>query len=427
MSEKDKKEKENNFEKELEEIEKENVKEEKNIFLKYRKTFLILSSLIGIFLSILFLSCMKKELLEPRIYTGLFFILLTLPTSFYLWYLRNQDKLDSIEQQKQNNNFNNFSNAIKLFLEKDNKEANSIGLKLLMELKDKKLFEKQIDLMTQNKSYGDMNLSGADISGANFSNSVFIGTIFSGADLSGANFSNSKIFSVNFSKTDLSRTDISNSDIYEVNFFQAKLKKANLSNSQLLEKEEYDHYLKNPFKKKKRIFTPDRFVFDLRYVNIGELNFSEADLSGADLSGVYFPRAIFSLANLREANLGCTMLPGANFMSANFQKTYLSGADLRNAKLPKADLSEKSLVGTKLGEADIREADLSGSKILHVGLTKKNLDGIKLKIEKKEFEENKKIEVNFIERDFSKLKDPISIIITEKNGEYFLTEDKTKK
>ena len=262
MSVKNKKEKENNFEK-IKKYILEKVK--KNIFSKYRKTFLILSSSIGIFLSIFFILSIDIMSLEKiqyqgifvnllnviikseRIIIGLFFIFLALPTSFYLWYLRNHDKLDSIEEQRKTNNFNSFSNAIKLFLEKDNKEANAIGLKLLMELKHKGLFEKQIDLMTQYKTYGDMNLSRADLSGAN------------------------------------------------------------------------------------------------------------------------------------------------------------------------------------LQEAILSEIDLSRSNLLRAELIKKNLNGIKLIIEKEKFRENEKIGVNFLNRDFRMIKNYISVVINEKNGEYFLTENKTKK
>lgn len=164
----------------------------KKILLKYRKLFLVIFAILGLVIAFLlfkyslfekFTSCVFGiEDKNLRLYYTIFITISALPVSFYLWALRNHDKLQQLKKSQESNNFNNFSNAIKLFTEKDNLDANAVGLKLLMKLKHQGLFVKEIDLVTPYK-----NLKNAILRMANLSKVNLEGARLGRADLSRAN------------------------------------------------------------------------------------------------------------------------------------------------------------------------------------------------------------------------------------------------
>ncbi len=90
-------------------------------------------------------SHLKSDL--PQLFSSLVLLCLALPTTFLLWLFRTHDVKRQIEEAQENNklsrlnkNFNDFSNALKLFGEKDNLQANTIGLKLLMGIRQQGLY-----------------------------------------------------------------------------------------------------------------------------------------------------------------------------------------------------------------------------------------------------------------------------------------------
>ena len=152
------------------------------------------------------------------------------------------------------------------------------------------------------------NLSGADLSLANLS----------GADLSGAN---------------LSQANLSRANLSGANLSLANLRGANLSGA------------------------------DLSEANLSEANLSWADLWEANLRGASLCQADLSWANLSEADLSEADLSGADLSGADLRKVDLRKADLRGADLRKVDLRKADLSGADLGLANLREANLSEAKL----------------------------------------------------------------
>lgn len=78
----------------------------RNFILRYRKTYLLLSVIFGIVL-LIFVSQFGKGLIfcilnledtNTRLWSTLQFLFLTLSTFILLWYYRNHDRTQTIEQ-----------------------------------------------------------------------------------------------------------------------------------------------------------------------------------------------------------------------------------------------------------------------------------------------------------------------------------------
>ena len=123
------------------------------------------------------------------------------------------------------------------------------------------------------------NLGGADLGGADLSR----------ANLGGADLSRANLIGANLGGANLSRADLSRADLIGADLGRADLSRANLSGAYLI-------------------------GANLSRANLSGANLSGANLSGADLSG----------ANLSRANLSGAYLGGANLSGAN-----LSGAIVR--------------------------------------------------------------------------------------------------
>jgi uncharacterized protein YjbI with pentapeptide repeats len=78
-----------------------------------------------------------------------------------------------------------------------------------------------------------LNLSGADLSGANLHKANLINTNLSEADLSGADLTNAQIFQTNFTGANLTGADLSDTQVLSANFTDADLTDANLDGARL--------------------------------------------------------------------------------------------------------------------------------------------------------------------------------------------------
>ena len=196
-----------------------------------------------------------------------------------------------------------------------------------------------------------VNLSGADLSGANLRGAKLIeadlsGTNLSGAyvrkaDLSGTNLSGADLSSAHLFATDLSKTNLSGTNLSRANLSEADLRKADLSGANLRK--------------------ADLRKANLSGANLREADLMEADLSGTNLSGTNLYRANLSFTNLSGANLTKAELYRANLGSANLSRANFSGANLIKADFRGADLS-----GTKLSGADLSQAHFIAAKNLTV-------------------------------------------------------------
>jgi len=117
------------------------------------------------------------------------------------------------------------------------------------------------------------------------------------ANLSGANLSRADFSRANLSRANLSGADFSRANLYGANLSGADFSGANLSRANLS-------------------------GADFSRANLSGADFSRANLSGANLYGADLSGADFSGANLSRANLS-----GADFSRANLYGANLSGAD----------------------------------------------------------------------------------------------------
>jgi uncharacterized protein YjbI with pentapeptide repeats len=182
------------------------------------------------------------------------------------------------------------------------------------------------------------DISGADLTEANFSK----------ADLSGANLSDVMLYTANLMEADLSGSDLEGAILFEANlqsciFYEANLqkcvlRKANLSNAIL-----YQANLQGAI------------IYD---ANLTEAILTEADLQGANLSDT----------NLQSANFEGSNLTGANLIGANLQEANLMGANLEGASLSTANLSETIVYEAVLVKANLSEANLCGANLTGANL-----------------------------------------------------------
>lgn len=108
---------------------------------------------------------------------------------------------------------------------------------------------------------------------------------------------------------------------------------------------------------------------NLYQADLSDLSLSGATLSQAALNGVDFASSDLSNANLSGTEMSClkrvrqticTDLSGAYMVDAQFVDADLSGADLAGANLSGADLMGANLSGANLEGAIFNGADLAG-------------------------------------------------------------------
>jgi uncharacterized protein YjbI with pentapeptide repeats len=213
------------------------------------------------------------------------------------------------------------------------------------------------------RDFRELDLSGADLSGASFK-----AANFSGANLGKVSFRDAKLNGANFAGADLRETDLSNADISGASLVRADisgaiLEGANLSMTDL-----------NHANLKGAILIQSR----LNCANLNECDMREAHLSWADLSGVALSMANVGDADLHDTKLDEADLIGADLHDADLHEADLHEADLRDANLHHANLHEADLSEADLSEADLSEADLSEANFGEARLRWTNLKGANL-------------------------------------------------
>ena len=263
------------------------------------------------------------------------------------------------------------------------------------------------------------NLQGANLEKANFSYNLGGGKdadSYEGAELRGANLSNSKLSQTNFSYADLRGANLSNTDFRDsdvnshtqtcgVNFSGA-----NFSNKTML-KMDFGiliyNFLENGVNQEQGrgtcIVYTTRKLFKISTKKIwieNPCNYFEI----TNLSGANFSNADFSYANLIQANFSGANLSGVNLSysksddipknandeykvlfhltrnlpSVNFTKADLTGAKLEHVKLKRANFSGANLSGAKMKHSDFRGANFSGANLSGAQLYSADLRGANL-------------------------------------------------
>ena len=151
----------------------------------------------------------------------------------------------------------------------------------------------------------DANLSGADLSGADLSGAILTGAFLSEADLSKAILYRATLIATNLSRANLSRACLIDANLYRATLSDANLSRANLSRADLS-----DAYLSRA---------------TLTGATLSEATLSDADLSRADLSDAYLSRA-----TLVDTNLTRTTLTQCTIYGISVWNAQLDGAKQEN-------------------------------------------------------------------------------------------------
>jgi uncharacterized protein YjbI with pentapeptide repeats len=162
-----------------------------------------------------------------------------------------------------------------------------------------------------------VDLTGAELEGANLERADLSGTILVGANLNSAN---------------LEQADLSGAILAGANLKFAKLERAML------------------------------IKVDLTGAELEGANLASADLSGAILVGANLNYAELS-ANLCDAMLCWSDLQDANAMSALFDNADLTGANLTHTRLSNASFEGANLTGANLNRAHLSEARLENADL----------------------------------------------------------------
>jgi fluoroquinolone resistance protein len=195
------------------------------------------------------------------------------------------------------------------------------------------------DLQLNNCRFFKTIWRGAVLEGINAQNCQFIACDFSRAHLSEAKFLRSRFYELsgecNFSYADLSSSSFIEADIRLANFekallFGAKFEEANATGAS---------FVKVSFK---------------RSVTIIRSIFSMADLRDADLRACDLHKTVFEQADLRDALLNDCNLSECDFAGANVLQMQITGADLRGANISSFDLQKMNFQGVKLYESQLR-------------------------------------------------------------------------
>jgi uncharacterized protein YjbI with pentapeptide repeats len=167
------------------------------------------------------------------------------------------------------------------------------------------------------------DLRGANLSGANLHEALLWGANLQEAVLAGANLQGANLLDANLQEANLWEANLQGAHLLDANLQEANLLGANLQGAHLLD------------------------------ANLQEAVLMGANLEGAELMGVRLQGAHLSDANLQEANLRRANLQGAHLLDTNLQGAVLAGANLQGAKLWEANLRNT----VYLNQDQINEAD----------------------------------------------------------------------
>jgi uncharacterized protein YjbI with pentapeptide repeats len=202
----------------------------------------------------------------------------------------------------------------------------------------------RIELTTAN--LGGANLSGVQLSGADLLEANLSSANLVEADLSGAKFALTNLSGANLRRANLSNAYLGGANLTLANLSEADLRGANLGDADLSSADLSGAQLNRAYLSRANLRGAN-----LRSVNLSDTNLRGVDLSGVDLRGVDLNNADLRGVNLRGANLNATNLDEGNLSSANLYEVNLSGAGLHGADLRDADMHDANLDGANLYEA----------------------------------------------------------------------------
>lgn len=233
----------------------------------------------------------------------------------------------------------------------------SVECKAMADPEQLRILKEGVDLWNQRRladlemGMGDsgtckVDLSGADLHGANLSE-----IDLSGVDLSEAHFCAAYLNRADLCEADLSKADLSRAHLSEADLSGAELRSADLIEADL---------------RQARLNRADLTRADLHQADVSQADVRRADLRRADLSH----------ADLRWADLESADMRMADLRQADLYMADLRGADLREADLRGANLSSAILIGTNLENANLTGCRVYGVSAWNLKLsntTQKNI------------------------------------------------------
>ena len=216
-----------------------------------------------------------------------------------------------------------------------------------------------------NKVILDTNLSNAKLIGADLSNAVLIGTILTGADLTDANLTGVSLAYKDLTGTILRGADLTDGSLAGVDLSGMDLTGTILRGADLTDATGFDFSGR-----------------DLTGTILRGVDFTDKDLTGTILRGANLANSIFAGFDFSGMDLTGTILRGADLTDATgfdfsgrdltgtiLRGVDLTGKDLSGANLSSVDLSEHDLAGTNLSDSILWETDLSGIDLSSTTLT----------------------------------------------------------
>lgn len=210
------------------------------------------------------------------------------------------------------------------------------------------------------------NLSGASFAGANLRNAVLAhacmtGCVLDAVDLSGANLGKAHLAGASLRQAILKKSVLAGADLTGAVLKGADLEGADLSGTILTDT---DLTAVNGAKlmaiklSLRGLYAPE--------IVLTKAKFIECDIEGADWRGASLDQAVFI-----ECNLARIQLVGARMRKCVFvRQSSLAEANLGRADLTEANLRDTALPGVSLADAILERADLSAANVSDAVLTR---------------------------------------------------------
>lgn len=232
--------------------------------------------------------------------------------------------------------------------------------------------KKYLMLAAINKGLKD--LSGADLSGFDFSDQELKKLNFSNTILKGVSFENSKLSEIDFSEADLEQADFRGSIFVDTNFSLSNFgeytnfQEADLSDGNVT----LDFFSVAAFDKAK--FSPNQqFPEAVKLGLTNKLVFSNdlaikatadrdiRDLSMLDFSNNEISDKVFKDVYLHGADFSGSKLKNIQFIDTNLRKADFSNSSLENVSFIRSDVSHTSFWNSRMSNSTILDSDLASS------------------------------------------------------------------
>jgi len=250
-----------------------------------------------------------------------------------------------------------------------------------------------------NKVILDTNLSNAKLIGADLSNAVLIGTILTGADLTDANLTGVSLAYKDLTGTILRGADLTDGSLAGVDLSGMDLTGTILRGADLTDATGFDFSgrdltgtilrgvdLTGKDLSGANLSSVDLSEHDLAGTNLSDSILWETDLSGIDLSSTTLTNADFRYANLSESRLSDSLLVNNNFDYAYLMNINFAGKDLSESSFQQVNLEGSDMQNTNLRDSvfiqvdftKIKNKSLAGADLSYAAFSYSNLSGVDL-------------------------------------------------